>query len=237
MKLFRKSRSKLIKNEGVFKYLIYAFGEILLVVLGILIAVYLNNWNEERKEAKELENILSIIKDDLENDIKEAKEVIQFEEGKNNLYQRFFDEDLIAKDYKENIRYRRLIFGFKEISFNKRGFELLNNYKNSLEISNDVLITLILELYSDRIEEVHADNALRNLDFEINYKYWKNQDWWSNYIREEIDDKFIDYALTSQDYKNRVASWHFITFKAFIPELEDFIKEAEKIHSLIENRK
>tara|TARA_R110002072_G_scaffold109335_9_gene236650 strand:- start:10321 stop:11034 length:714 start_codon:yes stop_codon:yes gene_type:complete len=237
MKLFRKSRSKLIKNEGVFKYLIYAFGEILLVVLGILIAVYLNNWNEERKEAKELENILSIIKDDLENDIKEAKEVIQFEEGKNNLYQRFFDEDLIAKDYKENIRYRRLIFGFKEISFNKRGFELLNNYKNSLEISNDVLITLILELYSDRIEEVHADDALRNLDFEINYKYWKNQDWWSNYIREEIDDKFIDYALTSQDYKNRVASWHFITFKAFIPELEDFIKEAEKIHSLIENRK
>ena len=228
MKLFRKSRSKLIKNEGVFKYLIYAFGEILLVVLGILIAVYLNNWNEERKEAKELENILSIIKDDLENDIKEAKEVIQFEEGKNNLYQRFFDEDLIAKDYKENIRYRRLIFGFKEISFNKRGFELLNNYKNSLEISNDALITLILELYSD---------ALRNLDFEINYKYWKNQDWWSNYIREEIDDKFIDYALTSQDYKNRVASWHFITFKAFIPELEDFIKEAEKIHSLIENRK
>jgi len=75
-----------------------------LVVLGILIALYLNNWNEERKEAKELENILSIIKDDLENDIKEVKEVIQFEEGKNNLYQRFFDEDLIAKDYKENIR-------------------------------------------------------------------------------------------------------------------------------------
>ncbi|MEN8858518.1 MAG: DUF6090 family protein [Flavobacteriaceae bacterium] len=75
-----------------------------MVVLGILIALYLNNWNEERKEAKKLENILSIIKDDLENDIKEAKEVIQFEEGKNNLYQRFFDEDLIAKDYKENIR-------------------------------------------------------------------------------------------------------------------------------------
>lgn len=75
-----------------------------MVVLGILIALYLNNWNEERKEAKELENILSIIKDDLENDIKEVKEVIQFEEGKNNLYQRFFDEDLIAKDYKENIR-------------------------------------------------------------------------------------------------------------------------------------
>lgn len=75
-----------------------------MVVLGILIALYLNNWNEERKEAKKLENILSIIKDDLENDIKEAKEVIQFEEGKNKLYQRFFDEDLIAKDYKENIR-------------------------------------------------------------------------------------------------------------------------------------
>ncbi len=225
-----------MKKEGVLKYVAYALGEILLVVIGILIAVSLNNWNEDVKDHKELENILSMIKKDLKNDIKEAKEIIVFEQSKEQLYKRFFEGDLTEKDYLENIKYRRLIFGFKEISFDKRGFKLLNNYKNTVETSKDSLIGFIIELYTDRIEEVNADDKLRNFDFELNYTYWKNQEWWANYIREEKSDEFITYALTSQDYKNRVASWHFITFKAFLPELEKFITSAEKIYSLIEKR-
>tara|TARA_R110000787_G_scaffold280522_1_gene391288 strand:+ start:6519 stop:7241 length:723 start_codon:yes stop_codon:yes gene_type:complete len=236
MKLFRNNRRELIQKKGVLKYLAYAFGEILLVVFGILIAVYLNNWNEDKKDAKELQNILLIVQKDIKNDIREANEVVLFEKGKEKLYDRFFKGELTAKDYIESRRFRRLIFGFKEISFDKRGFKLLNNYKNNVEISKDSLISNIIELYTDRLEEVNADDKLRNLDFELNYNYWKNQAWWSDYIREVKSDTFIEYALHSQDYKNRVASWHFITFKAFIPELEEFIEDAEKINKLIESR-
>jgi len=237
MKLFRNNRKKLIKKQGFLKYLAYAFGEIFLVVIGILIAVYLNNWNEDQKDAKELSNILFIVQKDLKNDIDEAKEVIFSEKSKEKLYNQFFEEELTSKDYQENIRARRLIFGFKEISFDKRGFNLLKDYKNNVEISKDILISNIIELYSDRLEEVKADDKLRNLDFELNYNFWKTQSWWSNYIREKKSDAFIKYALTSQDYKNRVASWHFITFKAFIPELEQFILDAEKIYKQIESRR
>lgn len=46
--LFRRIRQKLIDSGSVTKYLLYATGEILLVVIGILIALQVNNWNEER---------------------------------------------------------------------------------------------------------------------------------------------------------------------------------------------
>ena len=56
IKFFRKIRQRLLTENKFIKYLIYAIGEILLVVIGILIALQVNNWNEERKlRALELE--------------------------------------------------------------------------------------------------------------------------------------------------------------------------------------
>jgi len=52
LKFFRTIRKKLIEEDNVRKYLLYAIGEILLVVIGILIALQVNNWNEGRKELK-----------------------------------------------------------------------------------------------------------------------------------------------------------------------------------------
>ena len=49
MKFFRKIRLNLMAKNKTGKYLKYAFGEIVLVVIGILIALSINNWNENRK--------------------------------------------------------------------------------------------------------------------------------------------------------------------------------------------
>jgi hypothetical protein len=49
IKFFRKIRQKLLKENKYSKYLTYAIGEIILVVIGILIALSINNWNENRK--------------------------------------------------------------------------------------------------------------------------------------------------------------------------------------------
>lgn len=64
MKLFRKIRNGLITKNKYTKYLAYAIGEIVLVVIGILIALSINNWNQERIERKiEITYIKSLIED------------------------------------------------------------------------------------------------------------------------------------------------------------------------------
>ncbi len=52
MKIFRNVRQKLAAENSVAKYLRYAVGEIVLVVIGILIALQVNNWNENQKQKK-----------------------------------------------------------------------------------------------------------------------------------------------------------------------------------------
>jgi hypothetical protein len=50
IKFFRKIRQQILTENKFSKYFLYAIGEIILVVIGILIALRINNWNELRKE-------------------------------------------------------------------------------------------------------------------------------------------------------------------------------------------
>ncbi|MBO0323145.1 hypothetical protein J0X14_12630 [Muricauda sp. CAU 1633] len=64
IKFFRKIRQKLLSENKFSKYLLYAVGEIVLVVIGILIALQVNNWNESRKNAIVRKNYsISLISD------------------------------------------------------------------------------------------------------------------------------------------------------------------------------
>ncbi|MHA7130699.1 DUF6090 family protein [Algoriphagus namhaensis] len=62
---FRKIRQKLLDQNQVTRYLIYALGEILLVVIGILIALQVNNWNQNRIENNERLELLNQLQWDL----------------------------------------------------------------------------------------------------------------------------------------------------------------------------
>jgi hypothetical protein len=68
IKLFQKIRQNLIMENRTGKYFKYAIGEIVLVVIGILIALQINNWNENRKNATILKQYISNLKDDLKKD-------------------------------------------------------------------------------------------------------------------------------------------------------------------------
>jgi hypothetical protein len=71
IKFFRKIRQKLISENKFSKYLIYAVGEIMLVVVGILIALQINNWNEKQKAERlqdaYLERLISDVGQDTVN--------------------------------------------------------------------------------------------------------------------------------------------------------------------------
>jgi len=68
IKFFRTIRQQLVFQGNTGKYLKYAIGEIVLVVIGILIALSINNWNQGRKQAIAEEDFLQGIKTDLKKD-------------------------------------------------------------------------------------------------------------------------------------------------------------------------
>lgn len=65
---FHKIRQKLLHQNRVTRYLAYAVGEILLVVIGILIALQVNNWNENRKAQNQIKELLIALRSDLIKD-------------------------------------------------------------------------------------------------------------------------------------------------------------------------
>jgi hypothetical protein len=64
IKFFRKIRQKMLTENKLSKYVIYAIGEILLVVIGILIALQINNFNNH-KQQRQIELILVAIDSEL----------------------------------------------------------------------------------------------------------------------------------------------------------------------------
>jgi hypothetical protein len=86
IKFFRKIRQNLLMENKTGKYLKYAIGEIVLVVIGILIALQINNWNETRKEKKLEIELINLLISDLEE---KRKENLSDFENANRFIERF----------------------------------------------------------------------------------------------------------------------------------------------------
>ncbi len=96
LKFFRKIRQKLLSENKFSKYILYAIGEIILVVIGILIALQINNWNEARKISSSEVSYLNALKAEFEVNQSKLQSVTRINE--NNLkYARELSE-LMGKD-------------------------------------------------------------------------------------------------------------------------------------------
>ncbi len=77
LKLFRKIRLRLLSENRARQYLLYALGEIILVVIGILIALQLNNWNEARKDRKNEEQVVLNLYEELGENYNYSQDVLK----------------------------------------------------------------------------------------------------------------------------------------------------------------
>ncbi|RNC85684.1 MAG: hypothetical protein ED557_02620 [Balneola sp.] len=237
MNFLRKLRRDNADGGSITTYLLYGIGEIILVVIGILIAVSINNWNEEKKSQKELLNIYTIVKADLENDIADINRILGIHQETRHLYGKVLGDSLAKQDYALYPRAAFLIMGYPEFSMDKRGISLLGEFRSNSEHIQDTLMTTIIDFYSERTLEIEVDDKFRAMDFEDNYMHWKNNyEWWQGYILRTDFTGFLEYATTDSDYKNRVANFYFLTYDIFLPELVLFKNGALEIISTIDNR-
>ena len=150
IKFFRKIRQKLLTENKFSKYLLYAVGEIILVVIGILIALQINTWNQEKLLRQKETKSLFELKSNLERNVRQLD---KFSKGQGRIVNRM--EKLIT--FKElNIIYQDSLSPyFKGISWLEQIDLVFSTYEtmktNGLDlISTDSLRLNIIELHEVR---------------------------------------------------------------------------------------
>lgn len=225
-----------METDKTTKYLKYAIGEIILVVVGILIALQINNWNEKRLQKQTLKNIYAIIAEDLKNDIADINVILENKKEIEPVFNKILDGLMIKEDYNNCDGCQWLIIGGPDLTIEKRGYNRLNNFDTS-KIKADSLTIKIVQFYTKQLTDLNVDSELRSSDIAKNVNDWKeNYEWYSDYITDRDIDGFIDYAINNHDYVNRTANYYMLNYTIYIPKLEAFNSEAQDILKQLEEK-
>ena len=146
IKFFRKIRFDLMEKNRTGKYFKYAMGEIVLVVIGILIALQINNWNENRKEISKSSNYLKEFRKDLITD------TISFNQALIGLTRAINSEVWALKKTKYDLTDSDSILSalgrtYYDRRINTRTFSSVQNSGNSKLIGYDSIFGIISNYY------------------------------------------------------------------------------------------
>ena len=188
IKFFRRIRYDLMEKNETGKYLKYAIGEIILVVIGILIALQINNWNEDRKLQKEELNLLIELKSNLEVTLNNFKNDTL--DNLNSIHQ--FEK--IESYIKENLPYNsELDSAFRQLRGWRSPYPIYTAYttlktKGLDIISNGPLRNKIVNLYE-------SDFMILSTDYD--------KDEWN--LMLAVVTPFYSKFIRSSDVSNKLA--------------------------------
>ncbi len=161
IKFFRHIRRSLLNENKMGKYFKYAIGEILLVVIGILIALQINNWNEANKAKKTEDYVLNEILNNLVEDGDILQDMIQKREKAKISVSKmisYLDDPIISQDTLEADLLNILTF--------ERYFPINNGYEicksKGLELSNNLLNSKISRYYN--YEQPKANKSIIDVE-------------------------------------------------------------------------
>ena len=177
IKFFRHIRQQLVMENKTSKYLKYAIGEIILVVIGILIALQINNWNTQKNENRELNGFLLNIKKNVNSDLEVLNWIRKFRDSSVTYSKEYqtkldnnynFDANTTVGDIK---KLAMNVFRDRYFYSNKSGFDALKNSGYLSKIQNTVLEDYLNAYYFkvDRIieQEKSLNNFIENMQISI----------------------------------------------------------------------
>lgn len=251
MKIFRNIRFQHLGENKTRHYALYAIGEIVLVVIGILIALQINNWNQAKKDNNALNEYLIKIKSHTKEDLYKLDSISRGRQQIAELCKKARVSILDKTEDENLILFMSSGFAFADLYFkpNAGGYEALKNSDYFGKINNTPLDSLLTK-YHSLIEEIAASEGSYN-------EYAKSQ---QAYLSTQFDrslmlafafvppdslkirattqaEYFEDFAAytSAAPYRNVIslAAWQFDTMVDLYNQLkelgENVIKEIDAI--------
>ena len=178
IKFFRKIRQRMLSENKISKYLIYAIGEIVLVVIGILIALYINNLNTEKQDSITLNGYLNNIAENIKSDQVNLEYITAFRDS-SVIGSKYFMKMIEQESKEQYATYFSKYFKFnpwldESFQSNQSGFEALKNSGYLNKIQQTDLQTELYKYYSLVQKIKDEEQSLNNFMEEMEYDMYKN---------------------------------------------------------------
>jgi len=214
IKFFSKIRHQLINDGKTSNYLKYAIGEIVLVVVGILIALQINNWNHDRQDKISELNFYLNFKEQLTEDIYEIKGNIIY----NDSYMERFEYAVQIIESNDRSRLDSLsqiavnLTKYSDVGRQSNIYETLVNSGQIKLLNNTDIIEEIrkleeLYIYINKMEEIHREIILKE-------------------VATSISDNFKLLTLEAIDADNI----YTVNFQNLIIFIMEIMKEKDEVY-------
>ena len=235
IKFFRRIRQNLLSEGKTGKYFKYAIGEIILVMIGILLALQVNNWNEKHKlKFEELDLLKSLNRDLEDNKAELERTILNFKKGAelNRQILQYIEEDL-SYDYKLDTAFARISI-WKTPYFRNSTYETLKTKGIGIiertDLKNDIIKIYDYDFFNlvndwDRTLWIYAESIsypLTNKNVKPDLK---------TYLAQPND---FETLKNDTEFKNMLL-WLIYNKEASIPYLQSIRNKVAKLIDDIDN--
>lgn len=226
------------KNETG-KYFKYAIGELILVVIGILIALSINNWNENRKQDAKIIEALKEIHRGLSEDIIESNGSIRNYSQEDSLINIVMSKKLSAEDFKGNqgLIYASTASRYYDLKISDNGYEMLMAYSDNIAEKYQPLLRSLKNIYIN--DKGNLDQTRINAKGEIlNYlsHLMQNKEWYSDFLYNyKLTPDAIDFFSNDPYFKNHMTQFYVLSIGNYYGHLHQFRINAEESYQELTN--
>jgi hypothetical protein len=214
---FRKIRKQLADDNKPLKYMRYAIGEIVLVVIGILIALSINNWNEQRKTSKQEIELLKELKLNLNSNIEVLNINISFEKDVIKSIDLVLDHLENKEPYNDSLafHFRKLIY-LEGITLSSSAYERIKSTGFDI-IQSESLRMQIMQLFEmtyPSIVNLTRDVAMQRYNKSQNMvdKYFRTNRQLetvpNNYSSLKNNQEFINWIYNRRAWKSSIITFN-----------------------------
>ena len=209
--------------------------EIVVLIIGIYGAFELDSLKEESDSRQQYQAILINIKADLQNDIQEIDSAMIAFDQQIKILEKVVRAQ-VSKEELVQPKYLLAMLGYKDVSIDHRGIDLLNNFVGQHTEMNIELSNKLAYFYNNNLNEISIDIQGPEKSLVELYYIIKKEDWYLQFRLNQPKGLtlFAEYAFENQSFRKDV-SYFLDTFRIYLTELQEYRNESGVMLKEIDN--